>query len=418
MHELGALFLSLAALIVAARLGAEAAQRIGQPAILGELLAGVIVGKGVVGLIDPAQPVIAALAELGVLVLLFEIGLHTDIRSLGRVGRDAGMVAIVGVVAPFALGVGAARMFGFSTLEALVAGAALTATSIGISARTLRDLGALETREGQVVLGAAVLDDLIGLIILGVVAKAAAGAAPSALDVGRSAAVALGFVVVAIVVGQRVVPPVFARVATLRAAGSLGLVALAFALAMAAAAEAAGSALIIGALAAGLVLHDTPQRHPIESSITTLGYFVVPIFFASVGAMVEPRAFASPATLGVGLALTVVAIGGKVVAGFAPPRFAGRRLLVGVAMVPRGEVGLIFAQVALASGAIAAGEFGAIMLMVILTTVVTPPWLAALVRAAPPAPDARGDGLDDLVVGARRPSGRATTAVRRRSGHE
>ena len=172
MHELGALFLSLAALIVAARLGAEAAQRIGQPAILGELLAGVIVGKGVVGLIDPAQPVIAALAELGVLVLLFEIGLHTDIRSLGRVGRDAGMVAIVGVVAPFALGVGAARMFGFSTLEALVAGAALTATSIGISARTLRDLGALETREGQVVLGAAVLDDLIGLIILGEIGRA------------------------------------------------------------------------------------------------------------------------------------------------------------------------------------------------------------------------------------------------------
>jgi Kef-type K+ transport system membrane component KefB len=413
MHGFGGLFLSLAALIVAARLGAEAAQRIGQPAILGELLAGVIVGPGVLGVIDPAQPVIAALAELGVLVLLFEIGLHTDVRSLGRVGRDAGIVAIVGVGAPFALGFAAARVFGFDTLEALVAGAALTATSIGISARTLRDLGALESREGQVVLGAAVLDDLIGLIILGVVAKVAAGVAPSALEVGRSAAVALGFVVVSILVGQRVIPPIFARVAALRAAGSLGLVALAFALAMAAAAESAGSALIIGALAAGLVLHGTPQRHPIESSITALGYFVVPIFFAAVGAMVDPRAFASPATLGVGLVLTVVAIGGKLVAGFAPPRFRGRRLLVGVAMVPRGEVGLIFAQVALASGAIAAGEFGAIMLMVILTTVVTPPWLAALVRAAPPAHDARGDGLDDLVVGARRPVERATTAVRR-----
>ena len=212
-----------------------------------------------------------------------------------------------------------------------------------------------------------------------------AGAAPSAMEIGRTSAVAIGFVVVAIVVGQRVVPPVFARVATLRAAGSLGLVALAFALVMAAAAEAAGSALIIGALAAGLVLHDTPQRHPIESSITALGHFVVPIFFAAVGAMVDLRAFASPATLAVGLVLTAVGVAGKVIAGFVPPRFTGRRLLVGVAMVPRGEVGLIFAQVALVSGAIAAGEFGAIMLMVILTTVVTPPWLAALVRAAPPA---------------------------------
>ena len=419
MHSLGPGLLSLAALILATRALAELAQRLGQPSVLGELIAGVILGRSVLGWLDPHEPVVAFLAELGVLVLLFEIGLHTDVRSLRRVGREATIVAFVGVAVPFAGGYAAARLLGFAALEALVAGAALTATSIGISARTLRDAGQLDSHEGQIVLGAAVLDDLLGLVILGVVAALAAGEGIRAGGVARSAGVAIGFVAVAYGVGALVVPPLFARVARLRTAGAIGLVALAFALLLAAAAEWAGSARIIGALAAGLVLHGTPQRHPIEASVTQVGYLLVPIFFAAVGASVDLSALADGRTLLVGAVITAIAVAGKVVTGFTIPQFEGNRWLVGVAMVPRGEVGLIFAQVALASGAIAGGEFGAIMLMVIATTVVAPPWLAAVAkRRGMTGEQAVPEGISDLVAGERHHTPRATMPVKRNYNSE
>lgn len=412
MHSLGPLLLTLAALILATRLLGEVAQRLGQPAVLGELVAGVLLGPSVFRVIEPGDPVISALGGLGVLILLFEIGLHTDLKSLREVGKEAVTVAAVGVIVPLVGGFLTVRALGFTTLQALVAGAALTATSIGISARTLRDVGRLDTPEGQIVLGAAVIDDLIGLIILGVVAGVAAGEAVSVWSVSRMTALAIGFVALALAVGSLAVPPIFRVVERLRTTGALGLVALAFSLLLAWLAEASGSAMIVGALAAGLVLHHTPQRREIERSVTQLGYFFVPIFFASVGAAVDLRALADPTALGVGLLITVVAIGGKVVSGFALRDFEGSRLVVGVAMIPRGEVGLIFAQVGLASGAIAAGEFGAIMMMVVVTTVITPPWLGALSRSTKPhAPDLSGDGLDDLVSGARTMTPRSTKAV-------
>ena len=414
MHDLGPLLLSLAALILATRLLGEAAQRLGQPAVLGELLAGVLLGPSVFRVIDPGDPVISAFGGLGVLILLFEIGLHTDLRSLRAVGKEAFTVAFVGVVVPFIGGFYTVKALGFTTIQALVAGAALTATSIGISARTLRDVGRLDTPEGQIVLGAAVIDDLIGLIILGVVSGVAAGQVVDVWSVSRMTALAVGFVAVALVVGSFAAPPVFRVVERLRTTGALGLIALAFALLLAWLAEASGSAVIIGALAAGLVLHHTPQRREIERGVTQIGYFFVPIFFAGIGASVDLSALAQPIALIVGLAITVVGVAGKVASGFALRNFEGSRLLVGVAMIPRGEVGLIFAQVGLASGAIAAGEFGAIMLMVVATTVIAPPWIGVLARSSTPwTPDQPGDGLDDLVAGARTLTPRSTRAVQR-----
>ena len=412
MHDLGPLLLALAALILATRLLGELAQRLGQPAVLGELVAGVLLGPGVFSVIDPGDPVISALGGLGVVILLFEIGLHTDLKSLRAVGKEAFTVAAVGVVMPFVGGFFAVKALGFTTLQALVAGAALTATSVGISARTLRDVGRLDTREGQVVLGAAVIDDLIGLIILGVISGVAAGEAITGWSVSRLTALAIGFVAVALTLGSLAVPPIFRVVERLRTTGALGLIALAFALLMAALAEVSGSAMIVGALAAGLVLHHTPQRREIERSVTQLGYFFVPIFFAGIGASVDLRALTEPIALLVGLAITVVAVAGKVAAGFSLRNFDGSRLIVGVAMIPRGEVGLIFAQVGLSSGAIAAGEFGAIMMMVVATTLIAPPWLGVLARSTKPrAPDTSGDGLDDLVAGARPMTPRSTRAV-------
>jgi len=416
VHDLGPLLLALAAILVATKVLGDLAQRYGQPAVLGELIAGVLLGGSVLGIVHANDEVLKAFAELGVLILLFEIGLHTEVRSLRRVGTQATTVALVGVVLPFAGGFFGARAMGFSTVQSLVAGAALTATSIGISARVLRDIGQLDTPEGQIVLGAAVLDDLIGLVILSVVSTVVAGAAITVGGVALTTGLALGFVVAAVVVGSVAVPPLFRFVERLRTSGALGLIALAFALVLATIAEASGSAMIVGALAAGLVLHGTPQRVDIERSVTQLGYFFVPIFFAVVGASVDLGALADRQSLMVGGLLTVIAVIGKLATGWSIRNFKGNRWLIGVAMIPRGEVGLIFAQVGLTTGAIAAGEFGAIMLMVVATTLITPPWLGRVVRrSAAPEPDLSGDGLDDLV-GGRRPTPRATQAVVRKHG--
>jgi Kef-type K+ transport system membrane component KefB len=403
--EFEALLVTLVAVIAATKLFGELAQRMRQPAVLGELIAGIVLGGSAFAILDPAQPVVHAMSEIGVLLLLFSIGLHTDLASLTKVGAAASTVGIVGVVLPFVGGYAIGRAFGLEQIPALVGGAALTATSIGISARVLSDLGRLDTPEGQVTLGAAVLDDIVGLIILAVISGLVAGAGIDALGVVRIGAVAIGFVVAALVIGGVLVRPYLRAISRIKLTGALGLLTLAVAFGLAYLAAKAGSAMIVGAFAAGVILHPTRQRAEIEHFATTLGHFFVPIFFASVGAAVDLRALADPSALALGGALLLVGIVGKVLAGYAPWWFHGDKLLIGVAMVPRGEVGLIFAQMGLASGAIAAGEFGAIMLMVLGTTFVTPPLLGLLARKRPMPPDRLaqpGDGgIDDLVAGER-----------------
>ena len=392
----------LIALIIGTKLLGALAQRFGQPAVLGELVAGVILGGSVLGVLDPGDPVIAALAELGVIVLLFQIGLHTSLGTLIKVGPAATAVALVGVAVPFTLGYFGMRALGVELVPALVAGAALTATSVGISARVLSDLGRLDSIEGQVVLGAAVLDDIVGLIILSIIAGIVGGVEVTALGILGKTAIALGFVVVSLVLGRVVIPMLFLMVAGIRQPGTIGLFALAFAFALAWLAQSVGSALIIGAFTAGLILHPTSMRDEIEERVTTIGHFFVPIFFASIGAAVELGALADSRSLLIGGVLVIVGVLGKVVAGWAPWRFQGQRLLVGVAMIPRGEVGLIFAQMGLTSGAIGPDLFGAIMLMVLVTTFVTPPLLSRIARPVAGAVriDRPGEGgIDDLVAG-------------------
>jgi Kef-type K+ transport system membrane component KefB len=393
----------LVALLVTAKTLGVIAQRFGQPAVVGELVAGVMLGGSVLGILDSTDPVIHSLAQLGVLILLFEIGLHTDLRSLLKVGPAATVVACVGVAAPFVIGFGVIRALGVDTIPAIVAGAALTATSIGISARTLSDLGELGTREGQIVLGAAVIDDVIGLMILSVVSGLVAGAAVSVAGITLTAGIAIVFILAAIVIGRLLAPPLFSMLARVEASGTLAIAGLAFAFLIAWLADLAGSATIIGAFAAGLVLHDTPQRASIERATTDVGLFFVPIFFAAVGAAVDVRSLADPRTLVVALALIAAGVIGKIASGYAPFWMKGRKLLIGFAMIPRGEVGLIFAQMGLVAGALTASLFSAVTVMVLVTTLITPPLLAALLRSQKRAADAGdqpGDGgIDDLVAG-------------------
>ncbi len=397
-HLLG----TLVALLVATKLLGALAQRFGQPAVLGELVAGVLLGGSLLRVLDPGDPVLHALSEIGVLVLLFEIGLETDVRALARVGGAATTVALVGVALPCLLGYAAAVALGLTPLAATVAAASLSATSIGISARVLSDLGQLDTPEGQVVLGAAVLDDVVGLVILAVVGAAAAGAGVSAGGVARTTAVAAGFIVLALALGRLLVPPLFGLIARVRAPGTLVALGLALAFAMAWLAEGAGSATIIGAFAAGLVLHETPQREEVGQAITTVGHLIVPVFFASVGASVDVRTLAEPRTLAVGGALIAAGVVGKFAAGFAPVWFRGRKALIGAAMIPRGEVGLIFAQAGLASRVLSPALFSAVAMMVLGTTFLAPPVLARIVGRGGKADEGArpGDGgVDDLVFG-------------------
>ena len=389
-HAIPALLLALAAMLAAAKVLGDLCERVGQPAVLGELVAGVLLGPSLLGVIDPADPVITAFAEIGVVILLFQIGLETDLKKLASVGSAAAAVAVVGVVVPFGLGFGVARWLGLQSLVALVMGAALTATSVGITARVLSDLGRLQDPESQVVLGAAVIDDVVGLIILAVVGQIVAGASVTPLSVGRITVIAFGFIGLALIVGRRVVPPLFTAISRYGKEPSVPVIALTVAFAVAVLAHSAGSALIIGAFTAGLLFAPTQQAHEIEKGVVRIGYFFVPLFFAHVGALVDVRAFGDGRVLLVGGLLTACAIVGKVVAGYAPFWFPGRKLVIGVGMVPRGEVGLIFATMGVMSGVLDTRMFAAVAMMVMVTTFVAPIALKRLLTARPVAP-----GQDD-----------------------
>ena len=389
-----AVLLVLAVILIVAKLVGELAERIGQPAVLGELLAGVLLGPSLLAIVDPTVPWLHLFAEIGVILLLFQIGLETDIRRMLRVGGAAFTVAVVGVAVPFGLGYAVCRLMGLPDLESVVAGAALTATSVGITARVLSDLGRLNDPESQVVLGAAVIDDVIGLIILAVIARVVGGGAVSAGSIAGTTAAAFGFVIGALIVGRLVVPPVFGLLARIGRPESLAPMAFAVGLLVAVLAHAAGSALIIGAFAAGLAFQPTVHAPAIERGVVRLGHFFVPIFFVAVGAAVDVRTLGDARVLAVASLLILVAVAGKVVAGFAPVWFRGRKLVIGVGMIPRGEVGLIFAQMGLAAGVLDPGLFAAVTAMVMATTFIAPPLLKVLLGARPGAPSDAGGSAE------------------------
>lgn len=439
MHHLDIpAFLGLLVLLLgAAKLCGGLAQRFGQPAVLGELVAGVLLGAAALALTDlrasesavlhslgevgaslaasvrPAEPnsaedprhmALHLFSEIGVIILLFAIGLETDLSRLLRVGGSATVVALVGVALPFALGYGACLLLGLTPLVAVVTGSALTATSVGITARVLSDLGRLQDPESQIVLGAAVLDDVIGLVILTVVAGLTRGEEVTVLGAVRITAVAFGFLIGTLLVGWLIVPPLFRLVAHIDWPGTATILAVMLALGLAWLADTAGSALIIGAFAAGLLLTNAPQAKEIEHGVAQLGHLFVPLFFVSVGAAVDVRVFnpldsANLTTWQIGGLLVVAAVLGKFVAGFAPYWFRGRKTVVGVGMIPRGEVGLIFAKMGLESGVFDAGMFGAVTMMVLVTTFLAPPLLKLLLPPRPSdSPPPKPEGIEDLVT--------------------
>ena len=413
----------LAIILMAARLFAPLTEKIGFPAVLGELLLGVLLGNlGLVGLpyfeAVARDPIIAFLAELGVIVLLLQIGLETRLADLVQVGGRAFAVGSVGIAVPFALGaflVGPWLLPGKADNTYLFLGATLAATSVGITGRVFRDLGKLGTPEARIVLGAAVIDDVLGLVILAVVSSLVQAGSVSATEVLWIMAKAVLFLAGSIGIGRLVAPYSSQWLARLdKGPSMLFAQVLSAGLLLAWLAHLIGLAPIIGAFAAGLLFEplflkdfETPKvvremeaalpqgdpglvqrlrailerhsRHQHEHLIEPIGYFFVPVFFVLTGMQVDLRTLADPVLVAIALGIAAAAIVGKLAAGLCAGKGANK-WIVGWGMVPRGEVGLIFAVVGRQLGVMSEAMFSVIVIMVILTTLVTPPVLTWLLR--------------------------------------
>jgi Kef-type K+ transport system membrane component KefB len=392
---------ALALILVLAKVLGDLFERARQPTVLGELLAGVIVGNlGLLGFHEldflRTDEVLAFLAELGVIILLFQVGLESNINQMLRVGISSLLVAIVGVVTPMALGYLTARLLlpDASVFVHIFIGAVLTATSVGITARVLGDLGKVQSVEGRIILGAAVIDDVLGLIVLAVVRGMieAAGAPGGGLDAAGILLIiakSMIFLGGAIAVGPWVSRRLFRVASLLHIRGLLLALALAFCFGASALAGAVGLAAIVGAFAAGLILDEVSFRplrgrepHGLEEQVGPIAAFLVPVFFVITGAKVDLRAFADPGTLWLAAALTFAAVIGKQVCGLAAIGRGLDRLSIGLGMIPRGEVGLIFAVVGASlklpdgTPVIDAHTNAAVVVMVFATTLLTPPVLS------------------------------------------
>jgi Kef-type K+ transport system membrane component KefB len=398
------LVLALALILMVAKLGGDLAMRIGQPAVLGELLGGILLGNLPVPFLAALKhdPMIDALAKIGALVLLFEVGLESTVAEMLRVGWSSLLVATVGVVAPFALGFGVSRWLlpGASPYVDAFLGATLCATSVGITARVFKDLRKLQTVEARIVLGAAVIDDVLGLLVLAVVTAVAtaaeAGTRLAGADVAGAVAKALAFLVGAIVLGVVLAPRLFRVAALIRARGVLLATGLAFCFVLSWLADAVGLAPIVGAFAAGLVLEEATfldftgrGELGLATLIEPVSYFLVPIFFVLMGMRTDLSAFLRPEILGIAAALTAAAIVGKQICGAAVLERGVDRIFVGLGMIPRGEVGLVIASIG--QGIRVRGEpmideatFSAVVVMVIVTTLITPPLLKWRGTPSPP----------------------------------
>jgi Kef-type K+ transport system membrane component KefB len=446
---LAGVLLSLVVVYLASKIGGEICARIDLPPVLGELVGGVAIGVSALHLlVFPASgtdasgslimqllqmsahvspealnatfaaqsEVISVLAEIGVVILLFEIGLESDLKELLRVGPQAAIVAVVGVAMPFAMGTaGLMTIFQVPAVPAIFTGAALTATSIGITARVLSELQRLNSKEGQIIVGAAVLDDVLGIIVLAVVAGLAKTGEVQVGNIVYLVISAAVFLVGSLWLGLLLNPFLISLINELRTRGQLLIVSLIFAFVLSYIAVVIQLEAILGAFAAGLILADTEKRKELKEQVEPIADMLVPIFFVVVGArtdvsVLNPFVVSNREGLIMAGFLIVVAIVGKVVTGFTlwgQPQL--NKLAIGVGMIPRGEVGLVFAAIGATSGVLSESLQAAIVVMVIFTTFIAPP-LLRVVFAREASPEVLAvevsavEGLIEDAVGDRQQS--------------
>ncbi len=405
MEGITGILVDLFVLFAAAKVAGELFTRVRQPPIVGEVLVGVLIGPHLLGLVgtpdgalielfggdkeaaeEALNVVFDVIAELGVIILLFFVGLETRLSDLLEVGGRATMVAVLGIIFPFILG------FAFIWLtdpvdasdlgiEAAFVATAMVATSIGITARVLGDIGAIRTREARIILGAAVVDDILALLMLSVVVGLG-GDDFDVLELGLTALAAVAFVAFVALVGTRVIRQYNIHLERLKIRNAPFLVAMIVMLGLSALAGIIGLAAIIGAFLAGMMLAEAKDRFNLEQQALPVYEFLVPFFFVIIGTKVDPGAFMDSTILMVALGVTGLAVLGKLLGGSLasvglPPRSAA---IIGTGMVPRGEVGLVVASIGAGMGAISDDIFSAVVFMSIATTIIAPPALVWLYR--------------------------------------
>ena len=389
MDHLTEILVQLFAILLAAKVGNEIFRRLGQPTVVGEILGGVVVGPAVLGVYE-VNAETTLFAEIGVVLLLFQVGVETRLHDLLRVGPTAVTVAVLGVLLPFAGGFLAAELAGGDFVLAVFLAAALTATSVGITSNVLRDLGALPTVGGRIILGAAIIDDVLAIMILSVATGVAAGGV-DAVSILSLLVVAALFIGVVVIGGTQILrrrrslllEPEFAETPFLP-----GMIIM---LGLAALASVVGLAAIIGAFLAGMVVGESAERNALEAEVAPVAAFFTPFFFGFIGAQVDLAGLANPEAIFLLLGITALAVATKFIGAFlgAVRQGVARATLVGWGMVPRGEVGIVVAGLGLSAGAIDAEIYSVVVGMAIITTLVVPPLLPVLVRRAETASELR-----------------------------
>ncbi|MBI2911790.1 MAG: cation:proton antiporter [Chloroflexi bacterium] len=401
------ILLDLFIIFAAAKLAGELFERVRQPPVIGELLAGILIGPYALGLIghpdaaliaamggekeasDALHTTYAVISELGAVVLLYFVGLETRASELLRHGGRALAVACLGVLLPFMVGLGYMALQPTSLVNDLFVAAAMVATSVGITARVLSDLGALRGREGRIILGAAVFDDILGIMTLAiVVGLASAGGAASLWSVPIVAAQAVGFTLFLMIGGSRLSRRYSVHLERLHLRNAPFVVSIGVTLGLAALAGVIGLAAIIGAFLAGMVFAEAREQYELERQALPVYDFLVPFFFVITGSLVDWHVFLDMQVLGLAVAISLLAIGSKLLGGGLGSLGLPRRsvAIVAVGMVPRGEVGLIIAGIGQTHGALEAGVFPVLVIMSVVTTVLVPPILNGLLGPSSPPP--------------------------------
>lgn len=386
MHHGAEILLTLFAIFVAAQVGAEIAQRLKLPGVVGEIVAGCVIGPSALGWISVEQiqsgTPLDVLAEIGVVLLLFSVGLETRLEDLKKVGRSAFLVGLLGVVVPFVCGALWAHGSGFEWMKSLFVAAAFVATSAGITARVLQELGVITRIESRVILGAAVIDDILAMLLLGVVTSLQGGGGINIGSLLLVLAQAIGFVAVIGWVGTRVMRRRAHWLDRPINPMSPLTIALAICLGLAFLSTEFGLAAIIGAFLAGMIASEMHQREELEHQMQPLLALLTPFFFVITGAKIDLGVFTSASALWTLLVVTVIAVISKFVGGFLGALSLGRSgaTIVGVGMVPRGEVGVVIASLGLAAGVFTNQTYAVIVAMSLLTSIITPPLLAVLLK--------------------------------------
>ncbi|MHB1284233.1 MAG: cation:proton antiporter [Metallibacterium scheffleri] len=384
MHGAADILLSLFVVFVAARIGDELAQRMRMPGVVGEIVAGALLGPSLLSWVHPGV-VLDALAEVGVVFLLFAVGLETRLVDLKRVGLIAFMVGTLGVIVPFGGASLWAHLEGFAWNKSMFIAAAFVATSAGITARVLQEMHALQRREAHVILAAAVIDDILAMLLLGVVVSTQGSGVADPVHLLIVVAEAVGFVVVVGWLGTRVARRRSAWLERPRMTMSALSIVLALCLGLAWLSTRFGLAAIIGAFLAGLIASETDQREQLEHQMKPLLTLLTPFFFVMTGVKLDVRVFLNPDALIMLSIATLLAVVTKWLGAYLGSLKLGHRsaMAVGIGMVPRGEVGVVVASLGLAAGVFSAEVYAVIVAMSLLTSILTPPLLGWMLRRAP-----------------------------------